>query len=437
MINIVNAPFPYQPVGNTNVFQITSSDERIVYFLVEVINAVSNQIIASLKFHVRPDTPNGVSFNLSDILSSQVETKINNSNEAIALAIDDASITYRLAITEYINVDGKIIQGDFYSHTNDKYTVWDASFDRLLFTAYIQDKHVTNSNFKAKFLSLKEQISNQTGTSSEHLYFINQNNLAVKTRIRVYDTNGTQINLFEANLPSGVVIRLNVSPKTIYHLFNADFSNVGHYRVDLIDINGHVVSEEKVYKYTSDACNLQPINLLFTNSLGGVESFTFFNPIESIQVTKTSLKTNVIQLVNGVYSDNQNGLVNPTERIISSSAVSTFKVFSDVLSDNETIMLKELITSKSVWVELNDNKTLIPITITNSSYNVNLRRTNGYKLNRPEVSFTTQTGFIPSSSDLFGEGNNNVMIQFQDMPLAPTYNNGVIYHSGDNGVISI
>lgn len=437
MISIIRTPNQFTPVGNPIVFQVTSNNPDIVYFLVQVVETTTGNTIINQKYYIRPDYINGVSFNLSDVLSNLVDTPINNSNAIVAIALIGATLNYRLIITEKINQSGTIVSGAVYNNVADKFTVWNGELSRLLFSGYVQDKWVANSNIPAKFLSLKDQISKQSGTSTEHLYFLNKGNLAKQCRIRTYDVNGVQNHLYLAGIPSGNMIRFNVSPKVIYHLYNTDFSTVGHYRVDLLNASGEVVSEEKVYKYVGYKCTLQPINLLFTNSLGGLESFTFFNPIESITTSKTSLKTNILQLNNGIYSDNNNGLLNESNKVINVESTATFKVFSDVLSDNETIMLKELIMAKKVFVELSDNKTLVPITIIPASYNVALRRTNGYKLNRLEISFTVQSGFIPSKSELFGTGADSAMIQFQSMPLPPEFNTGVVYHDGNNGSIII
>lgn len=425
MITIVKSPAQYSPAGNPIIFQVTSNDINILYFNVQLINVPSGDTISNLKYYVRPDFTNGVSFNLSDILSNLVETKINSSSQVLAAPIPQATVSYRLVITERINQNGTVVNGATYSNTNDKFTVWNGEFSRLLMSAYVQDKWVANSTTPAKFLSLKEQISKQSGTSTEQLYFINRDNLAKQCRIRTYDVSGNQNHLYVASIPSGDMVRFNVAPKVIYNLYNTDFSTVGHYRVDLLDANSNVVSEEKVYKYVGYKCTLQPVNILFTNSLGGLESFTFFNPIQTTSVSKTMLKQNVLQMNNGIYSDNKDGVLNQSDRIINVNSTSTFKVFSDVLTDHETIMLMELIISKNVYVELSDNKTLVPITITNNNYQVLLRKTNGFKLNRLELNYTAQSGFIPSKSELFGSGTGSAQIQFQDMPLPPDGNEGV------------
>lgn len=437
MISIIKTPSTYSPVGNPIIFQVQSNNPDIVYFLVQVVESTTGNTIINQKYYIRPDYINGISFNLSDVLSNLVDTQINNSSEIVAVALTGSTLSYRLIITEKINQSGQVVSGAVYNNSSDKFTVWNSELSRLLFTGYIQDKWVANSNIPAKFLCLKDQISKQSGTSTEHLYFLNKGNLAKQCRIRTFDINGVQNHLYLAPIPTGDMLRFNVSPKVIYHLYNTDFATVGHYRVDLLDANGAVVSEEKVYKYVGYKCTLQPVNILFSNSLGGLTSFTFFNPIESVTTSKTSLKTNILQLKNGIYSDNNNGLLNETNKVIDVTSTATFKVFSDVLTDNETIMLKELIMAKKVFIELSDNKTLVPVTITNNSYNVNLRRTNGFKLNRLEISFTVQSGFIPSKSDLFGSGQDSAMIQFQSMPLPPEYNTGVVYHDGQNGSIII
>ncbi|MDY0906577.1 hypothetical protein [Pedobacter sp. CFBP9032] len=389
MITIVKTPSEYTPAGNPIIFQITSDNPSIIYFNVQLLEVPSGNTINFFNFHVRPDYLNGVSFNLSSILSNLVDTKINNSSQAIAAAISDATVSYRLIITEKLNSNGSIVNGDTYNNGNDKFTIWDAELSTPLITNYNQDNWVANSNGRAKFLSLKDNVSKQSSTSTEHLYFLNKNNLAKQCRIRTFNSAGVQNQLYLPALPGGDMLRLNVAPKVINKLFNTDFASVDHYRIDLLDGNGNVVSEEKVYKYVNNKCTLQPINILFTNSLGGVESFTFFNPIETVNVTKTNLKTHVLQMNNGVYGDSRDGIINPSQRTINVTSTSSFKVFSDVLTDHETIMLQELITSKNVYIELSDNQTLMPISIINNNYQVLLRRTNGFKLNRLEITYTT------------------------------------------------
>ena len=389
MITIVKTPSEYTPAGNPIIFQVVSDNPNIIYFNVQLLEVPSGDTINFFNFYVRPDYLNGVSFNLSDVLSNLVETDINNSSQAVAIPLTDATVSYRLIITEKLNSNGSIVNGDTYSNGNDKFTVWDAELSRVLFTNYNQDNWVANSNGRAKFLSLKDNVSKQSSTSTEHLYFLNKNNLAKQCRIRTFNSAGAQNQVYLPALPGGDMLRLNVAPKAINKLFNTDFASVDHYRIDLLDGNGNVVSEEKVYKYVNHKCTLQPINILFTNSLGGVESFTFFNPIETVNVTKTSLKTNVLQMNNGIYSDSRDGIINQSQRTINVTTTSSFKVFSDVLTDHETIMLQELITSKNVYIELSDNQTLMPITIINNNYQVLLRRTNGFKLNRLEITYTT------------------------------------------------
>lgn len=436
MISITNAPYTYAPAGNPIVFQVQSNNSAILYFAVSIVEAVSGNIIGNFNYHVRPDLPQGASLNLSDILSNLVQVGLNNSLNTLASNIDSATLAYRLIITEKVVVNGLVEDGATYNNTNDRYYTWDANFDRLLFHTYLPDDFVINVNQPIKFLNLKNQFSNTTGTSAEYLYFLNAGALAKKCRIRVYDPTGVQIHNYVANLPTGLMQRLIVSPKAINACYGTDFSVVGHYRVDLLGASDNVLSETKVYKYTGDACYLQPVNFIFSTSLGSYETFTFYNPKESISTNKTTLKSNVLQLNNGLYSDNVNGVLNQSDKIINTSSTSSYTAFSNFLSDDEFVYLRELVSSKNVYVELSDNITLVPVTIKNTSYNINLKYNTG-KLNRLEITYEAQAGFIPSKSDLFGTGNGSSQIQFLDLPLPVQSNNGIIYVDSSNGSITI
>ncbi|WP_316797317.1 hypothetical protein [Pedobacter agri] len=385
MISIIKKPFRYQPAGNPAIFQIESNNPDIVYFEVKVAEALTEAILINQRYFIRPNYVTGVSFNLSNVLTNLVQLKLNNTIN-LAAAVEDATLSYKLIITEKVNSSGSLINGSVYSDVN-LYTVWDGSFDRQLFSLFNPDDYIVNSNKLAKFLSIKPTISNQSDNSLEHLHFLNGDNLATKVRIRTFDKSGNQLNLVAEELPEGLMIKLNVSPRNLTEVLGIDFSSVGYYKIDLLNLDDEIISETKQYNYLVESCNLEPVNFLFTTSLGGVESFTFYNPKQSINTTKTTLKSNVLQLNGGVYSDNIAGVLNQTDKIISSVSKSTYTVFSNPLTDSETIYLKELISSQNVYVENSLNDNLIPVTIKNNNYSVALRKTSGGKLNRLEIQY--------------------------------------------------
>lgn len=382
MISIIKAPYTYQPSGNDSIFQLESDNPNILSFNVKILEASSGGVIFNGNYYVRPDHTTGVSFNLSSILSNLVQVKVTNLN-TIAEAVSGSTLSYRLVINERIVVNGLTQDGATYNNGNDRYTIWDAKIDRLLFKAFNPDDYVVTGNLLPKFLDVKPSISTQSFTSNEQLYFINTSFIAKQVRIRLFNAVGNQINQVLSNIPDGLMIRLNVSPKAL----GVDFNGVKEYRVDLIAGNGAAVTETKTYKVVNDLCHLQPVNILFTNSLGGVTTHVFFNPIESINTTKTTLKSNILQLNSGVYSDSSNGILNSSERIINTTSTSSYTVFSNPLNDAETQYLSELISSENVYVE--SGSTLIPIAIKNSNYQVALRKTNGGKINRLEIQYST------------------------------------------------
>lgn len=386
MISITKTPYTYQPAGNDSIFQIESNSPNIISFIVKILESTSGEVIFNGNYYVRPDHTTGVSFNLSNVLSNFVQVSLNNSI-SIAEVINGSTLTYRLSIIERLAIDGQTVNGESYNSIEDKFTVWDAKIDRILFKGFQPNDYVINSTSLAKFLDIKPSISKQTLTSNEHLYFINGDASAKQVRIRTFNFQGVETNAFIEDLPDGLMVRLNVSPKYLFSTYDVDATRVNEYKVDLLDEDSEVISETKTYKLVSDSCYLEPINFLFTNSKGGVTSYVFYNPTRTINTTKTTLKSNILQLNSGVYSDNVNGILNQSERIINTNSTSTYTVFSNPLSDVETIYLSELISSSNVYIQLLD-ETLVPITIKNSNYQVALRKTNGGKLHRLEIQYS-------------------------------------------------
>ncbi len=434
-ITITKAPYNVSPSGNYSLFTISSNITNLIYFQLDVIEINNNKIITSSKYFPRPNNPSEVSFDLSTILKNLVETEVNNDNAVIASVVD-GTLEYRLKITEYIASGADIITGEVYDNLNDKYLIWDAELDRVLFNKYNQYSFNVNDNQPIHFLSTKQQITKQSSTSAELLYFLNSNNIATKVRINLYKSNGDLKDSIVVPLPEGDLIRLNVSAKILNTIHDIDFSDVGHYRVELLNDLDEVKSETKAYILENAHCSYKPINIIYKNSLGGFDSWQFYNPIETVNITKTTMNTNVLRPDNnGQLNDNNNGVLNSDTKIINVKNKSTFKVFSDTLNDYESIALREIYTSSAVFVELQDN-TLVPITIKGNSYKVQQKYTNGTKGIRVELEF--ESLFIPSNYSL-GNGVelSSAMLLTNDLPVPVTPASGIIYHNSNNGILTL
>jgi hypothetical protein len=386
MISITNQPNTFTPASNPVIFQLTSSNPNVIGFIVDVLAVPTDLLIYKGVYNVSPNFNNGAYFNLSKVLENVVDYQLNPDLTTIASSIGQSIKSYRLKITERIISGSTIVNGDEYDDIDDKLYIWNAELNRLKFSHYNQDDYVMNDNQPAKFLTNKPNYAKQSSTSLEYLYYLNDD-IATDVLIKTYYPNGTTYTANVLPLPESVMGRLSVSPKVLVNELPIDFDNVGSYTVALVNASGDLVSEIRTYKYQPDKSYQEPINLLWLNTLGGVDSFTFYNPRESVNVSKTTIKKQIYKMVGIDYTDKINGIYNPEEEVLNVVNTSTYKVISNPLSDLESVWLKSLIESKQVWIEL-DNGELFPISVKNTSYDVLLKKYNTDKLNRLELEFT-------------------------------------------------
>ena len=79
-ITILKRPHLISPVGNENVWSVTSSLLTLVYIVVTVKDAVSNGVITKKKVYQRPNTLS-IDFDLADVLSDALkEVNVMNFN---------------------------------------------------------------------------------------------------------------------------------------------------------------------------------------------------------------------------------------------------------------------------------------------------------------------------------------------------------------------
>jgi hypothetical protein len=180
------------------------------------------------------------------------------------------------------------------------------------------------------------------------------------------------------------------------------------------------------------------VNIHFVNTLGALETFQFFNPRESIEVSKTTIKKHPFKLdSSGTYSDINNGVFNADEEILNVNSKANYRVITNPLTDAESIWLKELIASKQVYVELISGA-LVPVMIKNNNYNVLLKKYSGGKLNRLELEYSVAGGIIPTNESFYGYGgNDSSQIITLDIDTTPEQSDVIIYHDSTNGSVII
>jgi len=400
MISFIHTPSDYSPAGNPNGFQVESDNSALVYFNIEILEAVSSSTVGNYDIYASPDYSVGSHINLSKILSNLVSKEVDNSN-VFSKGISKSIFGYKLNITEMGVTTGSTTLEPLSSTITGAttYYTWNGEFDRLSFHSYNQNKHVLNDTVKSNFLTLKPN-SYVNDFSTEQLYFINSNQDEVYAVIKTFDSSNALLNTYNeeiTDLDDYKMFRIQVSPKKLIDSLEVSFTGVTYYTVHLKDESGNILTEVKRYDYKETECNLEVMNVLWVNSLGGLDCYQFIQPQESMAVARASIKRNPFKMEAGTYTDFSNGIFNSTEEIYDSKSQLSVKAYTRVINDKEVGWLCEMVNSKQLYVELTTG-TLIPITLKNDSYQFQRTKYQQGQLNQMNFEFTFPEDIIPSLS---------------------------------------
>ena len=421
MITIVSRPERFSPASNNIIFQIETNNADIVYFRVKLYDDDSTSVINVLDVFPTPATPLGSYINFSKMLTSAVNWEINNDLTTLVVPMYKTVRAYRLKITERIldATTNEIIDGDEYDDLTDVSYVFNAELGRITAHNYRSAKYLINPTTIVSFLTNKPNFSKTNNVNAEHLYFLQNGTVQpLLARIRTFGASGTLLSTnteLIVDLDTYRMYRLNISPKALKQSNGISFASVAYYVVDIIDGVGIAKTEERVYYYENTECYLDYVNLLWVNSLGGIDSYQFIAPQDSINVTRTLMKRNINHIdSDGIYNDIDGGVYNPSDVILDNSVSTITKVYSKELTDKESYWLIELFSSKQIFIELTDS-TLATALLNNTNYQIpRLKYVKG-TLNTINIEFTMSAGIIPTGSH--GYSTHKSTIEFIDSQM--------------------
>lgn len=208
MITLIKAPERYTPSENPIIFQIESDNPDVIYFKVEVLEAVSSAVIS------RQDISTNY-VNLSGVLQNLVKWEVINSPLAQIVAPTTKSILkYKVKFTERGYVSGIMTDLGLAYTLPDTYTVFNAKMDKFNFNAYRTNDYLINSTTKAKFLTFKPTTTIVNQYSTEQLYFLYEGTNDLKMEVRIYNSAGTLQYSVDYGCPAfSILYRLQASPK--------------------------------------------------------------------------------------------------------------------------------------------------------------------------------------------------------------------------------
>lgn len=223
----------------------------------------------------------------------------------------------------------------------------------------------------------------------------------------LYDENQTLIDSFDIPMSFDAASLLFL-PTGLKNLVNGGYIDdptadaTAFYVYAGYDASNEQVTTKYGY-YLSDDCKYNPVHVYWLNQLGGWDSYSFIKRNErSIEVERKRYKAYQGDFNNATFSDpyaTKNYTRELTER---EPIVNTFiNLTSDWLCESEFKYLKDLFTSKSVWmVDDNvDGYSIVPVVVSDSNYLMKRER-NSKKYNqtlRLQIASNNETINITSS----------------------------------------
>ena len=378
-ITITGQPNNINPSGNTNKWEFTSDSSQLIYCIVEVKEPITAKLIAKKKVFPKP-LATALSVDLSSVLTNVVEVKLNNSNDVVTT---NNLYGYEMTITEYLinSSTGLITVGSNIS-TGTNY-VFDGEMGLMDYLKYQSNKYnINNTLNKAVFLSNKANINYISPEQKEFLKIFDTAKIGKKVKVTKYSNNVGSDTFYE--IPTaGNVININVSPEI---LFPTGADNINRYRVVIVDNDNIEVSDFKGYIIKKD-CSKNDFNLMYKNPLGAWDTFTFNNRVETLTINKTYLNKSRAQTAINSVLFNDKELINVDTKY-------SYNAYSDVLSDHDASLIKELLIANKVYIEIEDY--FVEIAIDVKTYKVLQQRNNGFKRSRLTIDFS-----VAFSIDLF------------------------------------
>ncbi len=361
-ISIVSFPQLYTPGYNDQYFVCTSDNIGEVGFNYIFDIYINSALVTRHRIAARPSDGYGI-FNPTMVLESYISNDPLSDLDTDFINHANSFIKYVVKIGEEYDVSGvSTIDPDLY--TSSAIYAINASLQYLEFIDWDYTDYQLGSSSK-KFLTNSPSNKVQLG-ERVWLYTLNTTTANYSKRIiKTYDSSGSLLDTFTATnsitsaTDANRFLRTSVGP---YHVLQQHGStaldDVAYYTVEIQTAGNSQISEAKRFDLV-ESCKYTPVRIHFLNKLGGFDSFTF---------TKVSQEDSDISRTG--WTKGQTETITSRDRYTTVSSVKIkdkLVVNSDWISEEESIWLKELITSPVIFQELNDRLIAINCKTTNYS----------------------------------------------------------------------
>ena len=368
-ITVRQQPANLFPAYNDAVYIVTSSNVGQPNFKFVADIYVNSVKVDRMLIPPHPTELSG-KVNVSPLLESRVSVDINLSDNRI-LPNNNSNVEYTLKFGEAYGSSGTVIYPNL-TTVSGKY-LWNAVLDYPDFCNYSSGDYIGNFLSEHPYLNTGMELMVD---DNAWLYWNNFNLDTTYVQVRTYNSANTLIGTFKIDNKyiTSRFLRIPTGPYNILSIPDAQFTlglqpiitgSVAYYTVQAFDSLDADISDRAQYNIVENCSRYEKRRLQFLNELGGYDTFNFtLVSKETMDIERSIFKKDL-----GSYGSSFSFVNSPNDRAYSqyhTRIKDKISIQSDWVTEEQLAWLEQLVTSPDV--RLDDGLYLIPINITNTSF---------------------------------------------------------------------
>jgi hypothetical protein len=368
-ITVRQQPANLFPAYNDAVYIVTSSNVAQPNFKFVADIYVNSVKVDRMLIPPHPTELSG-KVNVSPLLESRVSVDINLSDNRI-LPNTNSYVQYEVKFGEAYGSSGTIVYPNL-TTISGKY-LWNAVLDYPTFCNYASGDYI--GNFLTENPYVKSGMELMVDDNA-WLYWNNFNLDTSYVKVMTYDSLDTLLDTFKIDnkYTTSRFLRMPTGPYNILNIPDAQFTlgiqpiltgAESYYTVQTFDSSNVGISGEARYNIVDNCSRYEKRRLQFLNELGGYDTFNFtLVSKETMDIERSMFKKDL-----GSYGASYSFVNSPNDRAYSqyhTRIKDKVSIQSDWVTEDQLAWLEQLVTSPDV--RLDDGLYLIPINITNTSF---------------------------------------------------------------------
>jgi len=368
-ITVIQQPASLLPAYNDAVYILTSTNvaqDNFKYVVDVYVNSVK---VDRMLIPPHPTETSGKA-NISPLLESRVSTDISLDDIRIS-PNTNSYVQYEVKFGEAYGSSGTVVYPNLTTVTG-KY-LWNAVLDYPTFCSYSSGSYIDT------FLTENPQLKIGMDLMTDDNAWLYWNNFTLHTsyvKVDTYNIANTLLGTFKIDnkYTTSRFLRMPTGAANILTIPDIDFTLgvqpiltgvESYYTVQTFNSSNVALSSKAMYNIVENCSRYDKRRLQFLNELGGYDTFNFtLVSRETMDIERSLYKKDL-----GSYGTSYSFVNSPNDRAYSqfnTRIKDKISIQSDWVTESQLAWLEQLVTSPDV--RLDDGTYLIPINITNTSF---------------------------------------------------------------------